>query len=177
MRPSGVFDERYEDDIAIIRTKAHWGLLFTGLGLLFISPLILTPRLLATMNHIGISVIVCHGLSILTGHTGQISIGQSAFMAIGAYTAGILSAKAGSPFWIAIPISGLSAGTVGLIFGIPSLRIKGFYLAMATLSAQFIIPWMINHVCPDITGGSLSLIVPPQNYGILPSTLSLRCSI
>jgi branched-chain amino acid transport system permease protein len=120
------------------------------------------------MNHIGIAIIACHGLSILTGYTGQISIGHAAFMAVGAYTAGILSAKTGWPFWIGIPISGLSAGVVGLIFGIPSLRIKGFYLSMATLSAQFIIPWLINHVRVDITGGVFSLVVPPPKlWGIV----------
>ncbi|MGA2464944.1 MAG: branched-chain amino acid ABC transporter permease [Thermodesulfobacteriota bacterium] len=165
MRPSGVFDERYEDDIAIVRTKSHWGLLFALLGLLFTLPSILTPHFLATANHIGISIIACQGLSILMGYTGQMSIGHAAFMMVGAYTAGILSAKAGWPFLITIPVSGLSAGVVGLIFGIPSIRIKGFYLAMATLSAQFIIPWLIDHVRVDITGGVFSLVVPPPKLG------------
>lgn len=168
MRPSGIFDERYEDDIAVVRTRAHWGLLFIGLGFLFILPLILTPHLLATVNYVGIAIIVCHGLNILTGYTGQISIGQAAFTAVGAYTAGILSAKAGWPFWIAIPTAGLSTGVFGLIFGIPSLRVKGFYLALSTLAAQFIIPWLIDHVRVDITGGVFSLVVPPPKlWGIV----------
>jgi len=171
MRPSGVFDECYEKDIAIVRTKGHWGLLLGGLGLLSILPAFLDAHWLATINHIGISIIACHGLSILMGYTGQVSIGQAAFVAVGAYAAGILSAKSGWPFWAAIPISGLAAGSVGLLFGTPSLKIKGFYLAMATLSAQFIIPWIINHVRVDVTGGVFSLVVPPPRlWGIVLNT-------
>ncbi len=165
MRPSGVFDERYEDDMAIIRTKAHWGILIFGLILLFVMPFVASNRFLTLINHIGISIIVCHGLSILTGFTGQISIGQAAFMAVGAYTSGILSAKAGIPFWVVIPIAGLASGLIGLIFGLPSLRVKGFYLALATLAAQFIIPWLINHVGAELTGGVFSLVVPVPRVG------------
>jgi len=171
MRPSGIFDERYEDDIAIVRTKAHWWTLLIGLALLFILPLILNNHLLTTINHIGIVIVICLGLSILTGYTGQISLGQSAFMGVGAYTTAILSVQTGWPFWFAIPMSGLSAGTVGLLFGLPSLRIKGFYLAMATLSAQFIIPWLITHIRTDITGGVFSLVVkPPSLWGVVFNT-------
>jgi len=165
MRPSGVFDERYEDDIAIIRTKAHWGILVVGVVLLFLMPLVASNRLLNLVNHIGIAIVVCHGLSLLTGFTGQISVGQAAFMAVGAYTSGILTAKAGLPFWVTIPLAGLVSGLVGLVFGLPSLRVKGFYLALATLAAQFIIPWLINHVRVDITGGVFSLVVPAPKVG------------
>ncbi|MDY6881624.1 MAG: branched-chain amino acid ABC transporter permease [Thermodesulfobacteriota bacterium] len=171
MRPSGVFDERYEDDIAVVRTGAHWVILFVGLAFLSIVPLISTAHLLATINHIGIAIIACHGLSILTGYTGQISIGQAAFMAVGAYTTGMLAAHAGWPFWATIPVSGLSAGAVGMVFGLPSLRVKGFYLALATLAAQFIIPWLIDHVRVDITGGVFSLEVPPPEIlGVILNT-------
>lgn len=167
MRPSGIFDERYEDDIAIIRTKAHWVILLAALISLFILPFILSNHLLVTINYIGIVIIICQGLGILTGYTGQISLGQAAFVAVGAYTTAILSVSASFPFWCTIPISGLSAGIIGLIFGLPSLRVKGFYLAMATLAAQFIIPWLIIHVRPDITGGVFSLVVPvPTLWGI-----------
>lgn len=161
MRPGGVFDVKYTEDIAIIRTKAHWALLLSGLCLLAVLPLMASSHYLVVFNHIGITIIAVQGLSLLTGFTGQISIGQSAMMAVGAYTTGILAKRYGIPFWTAIPLSGLSAGCVGLIFGLPSLRVKGFYLAMATLAAQFIIPWMINNVRVDITGGVFSLVVPP----------------
>ena len=165
MRPSGVFDEKYEYDIAIVRTKAHWGILIVGLVFLFVFPLGASNRTLTLVNHIGISIIVCHGLSLLTGFTGQISVGQAAFMAVGAYASGILAAKAGFPFWATIPIAGVVSGLMGLVFGLPSLRVKGFYLSLATLAAQFIIPWLINHVRVDITGGVFSLVVPSPRLG------------
>jgi branched-chain amino acid transport system permease protein len=161
MRPSGVFDERYEQDLAIVRTKAHWCILVIGLILLFLLPLGTSAHYLVTLNRIGIAIIACQGLSILVGFTGLISMGQAAFMAVGAYTTGIVGNQLGLPFWVTIPLAGLTTGIVGIIFGLPSLRVKGFYLAMATLAAQFIIPWLIDHVRTDITGGADSLVLQP----------------
>jgi branched-chain amino acid transport system permease protein len=162
MRPNGVYDTKYTQDIAIVRTIPHWVLLIGGLTFLFFLPLWMTVQVI---NLIAIYVIAVQGLSILTGYTGQISIGQAAFMAVGAYTSALLSVYAEVSFWIALPLSGISAGIVGLIFGLPSLRIKGFYLAMATLAAQFIIPWLIIHVRPDLTEGTGVLLVPAPNIG------------
>ena len=95
-----------------------------------------------TLNRIAYTVIALQGLNILTGFTGQISLGQAAFMLVGGYASGIISTNLGAPLWLAIPLAGLVTGVVGLLFGLPSLRVKGFYLAMATLAAQFIIPWL-----------------------------------
>jgi len=86
------------------------------------------------------------GLNILTGYAGQLSLGHAAFMAVGAYTAYNLSARLNLPILLCFLGAGLMTALVGLIFGIPSLRIKGFYLAVATLAAQFTIEWVINHV-------------------------------
>jgi branched-chain amino acid transport system permease protein len=101
---------------------------------------------------------------LLVGYTGQISLGQSAFMSVGAYVSAVL-VKSGVPFWFAFPIAALAAGLVGLVFGLPALRIKGFYLAMATLAAQFIIPWFFRNVRTDIFGGMPGLKVPPPQWG------------
>jgi branched-chain amino acid transport system permease protein len=106
-------------------------------------------------------VVAVLGLMILTGYAGQINLGQAAFVCVGAYSSALMTTRLGLPFWVALPLSGLSAGLVGLLFGLPSLRVKGFYLAMTTLAAQFIIPTLIAHVRTDITGGGNGLIVPP----------------
>lgn len=116
------------------------------------------------MTIIGITVVSVHGLNILTGYCGQISIGHAGFMAVGAYTSGILTAKLGVPFWVALPCAALAAGMVGLIFGLPSLKIKGFYLIMATIAAQFIIVWVIIQL-RSITGGPDGLSVPRPEIG------------
>ncbi len=164
-RPCGVYDSSYAQDMAIVRTRWQWVLSIAGLILLFSLPLFLSGRWLNLINLIGISLIAVHGLNILTGYCGQISLGQAAFMAVGAYTSGVLTAKLGLSFWVALPCSALTAGVIGLIFGLPSLRVKGFYLAMATLAAQFIIPALISHPLEGITGGIHSLIVPAPKIG------------
>ena len=165
MRPCGTYDESYAQDMAIVRTRLQWILLIGGLIFLFSLPLFAGGRWLNLLNLIGISLIAVHGLNILTGYCGQISLGQAAFMAVGAYTSGVLTAKLGFSFWAALPCAALSAGIVGLIFGLPSLRVKGFYLAMATLAAQFIIPSLISHPLEGITEGIHTLIVPPPKVG------------
>ena len=118
------------------------------------------------MTMIGIAIISVHGLNILTGYCGQISIGHVGFMAVGAYVSAILTAKLGWSFWAALPCAALAAGMAGLIFGLPSLKIKGFYLIMATIAAHFIIIWFIIQL-RSITGGADGLAVPKPKIGSL----------
>lgn len=164
-RPCGTFDRNYDQTMAIFRTRLQWILLIVGLLLLLALPLFGNANLVYLVNYIAITTIVVQGLNILTGYTGLLNLGQAAFMAVGAYTSGILTAKFGVPFWIALPCSALSAGIVGLIFGLPSLRIKGFYLGMSTLAAQFIVISAVVNLRPDLTGGWSSLIVPVPTIG------------
>jgi branched-chain amino acid transport system permease protein len=91
-------------------------------------------------------------INILVGYTGQVSIGHGAFMSVGAYTAANLANRLGSPWPVNLLAGGLMAALIGAIVGIPSLRIKGLYLAIATLAGQLIIEWTINHVT-FISGG------------------------
>jgi branched-chain amino acid transport system permease protein len=152
--------------MAIIRTKKHWILTILALALLFSLPLFLSGRVLHFINLVGITMIAAQGLNLLTGCAGQISLGQSAFMAVGAYSSALLCVHCSFPFWLALPSSALISGLVGVVVGTPSLRIKGFYLAMATLAAQMIIPWLIINVRTDLTGGSNAMLVPaPVLFG------------
>jgi len=163
----GTFQETYARDMAIFRTRFHWGTLCAFLVILFTCPLFLSDRILTIMTMIGIAIISVHGLNILTGYCGQISIGHVGFMAVGAYTSAILSAKLGWPFWATLPSAALAAGIAGLIFGLPSLKIKGFYLIMATIAAHFIIIWVILQP-NDITGGADGFAVPlPEIAGFV----------
>jgi branched-chain amino acid transport system permease protein len=167
IRPSGDFDITYERDVAVLRQPWHWGVAIAFVIFLFTLPLFASGYLLGILNMIGITLIAVQGLSILTGYTGQISLGQAAFMAVGAYASTVLVTRWGVPFWLALPCAGLVAGVVGLVFGLPSLRIKGFYLAMATLAAQFIIPWFFRNVAKGLFGGTTGLVVPPPRLGSL----------
>src|SRR5512136_3373940 len=151
-------------DMAISRVKPRWALLFAFLIFLFISPRFLSNQVLTVMTIIGIAVISVHGLNILTGYCGQISIGHVGFMAVGAYVSAILTAKLGWSFWTALPCAAMGAGIAGLLFGLPSLKIKGFYLIMATIAAHFIIIWTVIQL-HSVTGGADGLSVPRAKIG------------
>jgi branched-chain amino acid transport system permease protein len=167
---SGTFHENYAQDMAIFPTKLHWGVLAIFLILLFACPLFTSDRMLTLLTMMGIAVISVHGLNILTGYCDQISIGHAGFMAVGGYTSAILCAKLGLPFWVTLPCGALAAGIAGLIFGLPSLKIKGFYLIMATIAAHFIIIWTIIQL-RSVTGGVDGLSVPsPAIGGLMLST-------
>jgi branched-chain amino acid transport system permease protein len=162
--PSGTFNQSYAQDMAIFRTKTHWVMLIAFLIFLFTCPLYASDRILTVMTTIGITIISVLGLGILTGYCNQISIGHAGFMAVGAYASGILTATLGWSFWAALPCAALIAGLVGILFGLPSLKIKGFYLIMATIAAHFIIIWFILQF-QNLTGGGNGLSVPRPEIG------------
>jgi branched-chain amino acid transport system permease protein len=161
---TGTFRENYGQDMAIFHSRRQWGIVAAFIVLLFACPLFCSDRVLTILTMMGIAVISVLGLSILTGYCGQISIGHAGFMAVGGYTSAVLSAKLGMPFWGALPCAALAAGVAGLIFGLPSLKIKGFYLIMATIAAHFIIIWTILQLS-GITGGADGLSVPRAEIG------------
>src|SRR5699024_9157087 len=99
---------------------------------------------LSQINLIMIAVIGAVGLNILVGYTGQISLGQGGFMAVGAYSSAILSDRIGLPTPLAILFAVLLTAAVGVFFGLPGLRLKGLYLAIATLASQMIIEFVIR---------------------------------
>jgi branched-chain amino acid transport system permease protein len=156
--PSGTRNYDYARDMAVLRTKTHWAFFIGLLVLVFTAPLYLRNDWLGIFNLIGITIIAVTGLNILIGYCGQLSIGHAGFMAVGAYTTGILTGELGLPFPVGLLCAGLSAGLIGIIFGLPSVRVKGFYLAITTIAAQFIIIWIINHW--SVTGGFVGMDVP-----------------
>lgn len=107
------------------------------------------------------------GLNILTGYAGQLSLGSAAFMAVGAFAAyNFMLRVPGMPFLLALVLGGLCAAAVGVAFGLPSLRIKGFYLAVATLAAQFFIIWALTKF-PWFSNHSASGVISTQAVVIL----------
>lgn len=109
---------------------------------------------------IGINIILAVGLNLITGFTGQFSLGHAAFMSIGAYTSAILTAKLGQPFIVAIVVSGVAAALAGVLIGIPTLRLKGDYLAIATLGFGEIIRIIALNI--DYIGGAIGFNDIPQ---------------
>jgi branched-chain amino acid transport system permease protein len=156
----GDFRVSYRSDERIFDTATPIIALVPFLGLLALMPLVAGTYWLDVLNRIGIAVIGAIGLNILVGFTGQISIGHAAFLAVGAYATAIFEVKAGLPFWLAIPLAAVATSVFGLLFGIPSLRLKGLYLAIATLAAHFITTFAIIH-WESMTSGVLGFNVPP----------------
>jgi branched-chain amino acid transport system permease protein len=99
-----------------------------------------------------VAVVGALGLNILIGYSGQISLGQAAFIAIGSYVTAILSNKFGLPFWVCLPASGVMGAVVGFAIGVPCLRLKGLYLAMATMAFGVVVEFVVI-TWARVTGG------------------------
>jgi len=167
---SGIFHTSYQRDMGLRRTYAQKIRIVVFILFILIFPFFANRYYLTLANQVGIAVIGAIGLNILVGFTGQISLGQGGFMAVGAYAAGILTTQYGIPWYISTLIACLLTAFVGAIFGIPSLRLKGLYLAIATLAAQVIILWVVTH-WDAMTGGVDALVVPnPTLFGLQLNT-------
>jgi branched-chain amino acid transport system permease protein len=111
-----------------------------------------------------INVIAAIGLNLLTGNSGQISLCHSSFMAIGAYASTLLTVKYALPFWAAVPLGALLAAAMGALLGAPASRLRGIYLALATLGFLQIVQIVIEEFA-DVTGGVRGLTVPKAAIG------------
>ncbi len=160
----GDLKESYLEDEKIFQSLFVKICLVVLLVLLIIIPFVAGPYILYIMNLIGFAIIGAVGLNLLTGFTGQISLGHAAFVGVGGYTTAILVTRLGLPFWLAMPLAGLVSAGMGLIIGIPSLRVKGLYLCIATLAAQFILEFVFVH-WESMTHGIRGINVPPPSIG------------
>jgi branched-chain amino acid transport system permease protein len=167
-REAGIFKTSYAADMALYPLPiARWAVAAMAALFIVVVPLFASDYATSVINLILIAVVGALGLNILVGYTGQISIGTGAFMSVGAYTAANLIVHLHAPFWVALPAAGLMSALIGTIVGIPSLRIKGIYLAIATLAAQLIIEWTINHVQAISGGVQASITIPrPTLFGV-----------
>lgn len=157
-------DACYPRDRVILPTQIHLVLL----GLFIIAFMSIgffgSTYWVAIVNYMGIIIIAVLGLNLLMGLCGQISFAQVGFVAVGAYFTAISSNNLGLPFWAVILLSGLFCALAGFILGLTSLKLKGFWLAMVTLAAHFIIMWVIRHG-GDMTGGGGGLSVQRPELG------------
>ena len=188
-REAGQFKTSYEKDAAIFPIRQDRIVILAFIAIAFVGVPLVAPEYLfrAILIPFLILALAALGLNILTGYCGQISLGTGGFMAVGAYAAYNLFVRIdGVPAVVAILFGGVCATVFGVLFGIPSLRIKGLYLAVATLAAQFFADWAflrIKWLTNDSTSGSVSvssltafglpIVSPEQKYLFCLSFLTL----
>jgi branched-chain amino acid transport system permease protein len=137
--PAGDFRTNYAADTVIFPTAAGRYAAVATVVLLCFAPFAFSQYLLSILIQIGYLAIAALGLNILVGFTGQISVGHAAFFGLGAFTSAYLSAKLSLPVFFSIPLAALVTAATGLVFGLPAARLKGLYLVIATLAAQYIL--------------------------------------
>jgi branched-chain amino acid transport system permease protein len=155
----------YYQDIRLFRYRSTF---FWYLALVigsFLAPTVLDDYITSQLTFICMYSVATVGLMLLTGYTGQVSMGHAAFFGIGAFTSAILSSK-GVPFVLALPSAGLLAGVVGIFIGLPALRLSGLYLAIATMGFGFIVEEILVR-WESLTRGNMGMIVDPPSIGPL----------
>ncbi len=155
---TGHFKEKPGQLIALSDSAVVWGWACGLLCLLLLAPYLIGNYGLTLLVSALIAVIGAVALNILTGQTGLISLGQAGFLAVGAYSNAILLVDYHWPVWLTLPAAGLVSAAISIIVGIPSLRLKGLYLAITTLAFSFIINHIILYAEP-ITHGPNGVFV------------------
>src|SRR5438128_8239447 len=137
--------------------------LFALLLVAVVSPFVASNYRIFQLNMVLINTIALIGLNLLTGFNGQISLGHGAFYAVGAYTTAILCDRFNMPYALAIPCSGAVCMVIGVLFGLPALRLEGLYLALATFALGVCLPQILKYRgIEEWTGGvqGISLMKP-----------------
>ena len=168
-REAGQFKTSYEKDSQIFPIAQDRYAVAALLLIAFVAvPLLATPYLFsAILIPFLIFALATLGLNILTGYAGQLSLGTAAFMAVGAFASyNFMLRIEGMPILVAFVLGGVCAAMVGIVFGLPSLRIRGFYLAASTLATQFFVVWCLTKV-PWFTNNSSSGVITAQQIEIL----------
>jgi len=161
--------QRYEEDLALVRGFWGWFALAALVVALALLPFRAPGYIVFTVSLVAINAIIAVGLNLLTGYTGQISLGHAGFVAIGAYTAGILSGRLGLSWWVAWPAAGLVAALFGFLVGLPALRLTGPYLTIATLGFGIAVHQVLTN-WERLSGGRMGLPVPRAMFG--PASLT-----
>jgi len=165
-REAGQFKTSYAADQAVFPIVQDRVVVAAFLVLAFVLPPALASEywLQAVLIPFLVYAMAAVGLNLLTGYAGQVSLGTGGFMAVGAYAAfKLTTAFPGLNILLVFVLAGVMAAGVGIVFGLPSLRIKGFYLAVATLAAQFFLIWLFNKVAWFVNyAPSGTITAPPR---------------
>jgi branched-chain amino acid transport system permease protein len=168
-RASGYFRTSYAQDLALTGTRLER----TSLGVFALAliafPLIASPFQLDLACQVFLACVGALSLMLLTGYAGQISLGHAGLMAAGAFTVGILFQELKTPFWITLPTAALVGALLGVIFGLPSLRLRGLYLAVSTLALHFVVIYAGGEY-ESRRGFSTGIVIDPPKIGSVSIT-------
>jgi branched-chain amino acid transport system permease protein len=163
---SGAFRTSYARDMALVDTPLRW----TALGLLAAAlvalPAVASRFILELLSQVALAAVGALALNLLTGMAGQVSLGHAGFMAAGAFSVGMLVEAIAAPPWLTLPAAALVGAALGLVVGIPSLRLRGLYLALGTLAMHYVILWIGTEYQARF-GFNTGVTVPPLALGPL----------
>ncbi len=159
----GALKESYAADQALFDTVFQRRLIALGGLILVAFPFLANEYWLYLACLVAIHVISTTGLNVLTGYTGLVSLGHAAFMGVGAYVVALLELRLGAPFMINLLIAGAVTALIGILVGLPSLKVRGLYLAIATIAASFILHFVFQN-WTSVTGGVRGLSIPPARF-------------
>lgn len=164
---SGYFRTSYARDMRLVDTRTQVAGL-VGLGLALAAfPLLAGAFLLDLANQFFLAVVGAVALMLLTGVAGQVSLGHAGLLAAGAFAAGILHKEIGAPIWVTLPAAAATGALLGVLFGLPSLRLRGLYLAVSTLALHFVVVY-VGHEYETKRGFSTGILIdPPTVVGIV----------
>jgi branched-chain amino acid transport system permease protein len=163
-RASGYFRIGYAQDLALIQSRTEGAALIALLAALALFPFLASSVLLDLANQVFLAVIGALALMLLTGYAGQVSLGHAGLMAAGAFTVGILFKELQAPFWLTLPAAALVGALLGVIFGLPSLRLRGLYLAVSTLALHFLVVYLGGEY-ETRRGYSTGIVIDPPSLG------------
>ena len=161
---SGYFRTRYERDSALLDTRTQKTSLAVLAVALALFPFFAGPFALDLASQALLASIGALALMLLTGIAGQISLGHAGLLAAGAFTTGILFKELAAPIWVTIPASGLVGALLGIVFGLPSLRLRGLYLAISTLALHFVVI-QVGAEYETRRGFSTGILIDPPALG------------
>jgi branched-chain amino acid transport system permease protein len=169
-RPCGVYHQYYGQDHAWWQTKFVWGkMILLFLAIFYLIPTFMGYYLIGVINVIGYTILSAMGVQLLIGYCGQVTLGHSAFLAIGAYTCTLSMLQLNIPYPFALILGGITGGLWCVLFGLPSARVKGFYLIMTTMAAQFItVEFFITQYVSQIGGRGVAFSIPPGTVKVGP---------
>jgi branched-chain amino acid transport system permease protein len=163
-RASGHFRTRYDEDLALVATRLEGRSLVVFVLALLAFPLIASPFQLDLACQVFLACVGSLSLMLLTGYAGQISLGHAGLIAAGAFTVGILFRETNAPVWITLPAAALVGALLGIIFGLPSLRLRGLYLAVSTLALHFVVIYLGGEY-ESRRGFSTGIVIDPPSLG------------